>query len=104
MTIEAPLDPFAEVVDERRKWRPDWYSWLARLVAATNTADVASMAAAVAATPLAPCLVAALPPPTTPSQRGFVTDATVDTFGTVVVGVGAISVPVYADGVDWRIG
>lgn len=24
----APLDPFSEVVDERRRWNPEWYSWL----------------------------------------------------------------------------
>lgn len=36
--------------------------------------------------------------------RGFVTDATVATFGTVVAGGGANAVPVWSDGTDWRIG
>jgi len=36
--------------------------------------------------------------------RSFVTDATVTTFGTTVVGGGANSVPVYSDGTNWRIG
>jgi len=26
--IIRPLDPFSEVVDERRRWTPDWYGWL----------------------------------------------------------------------------
>src|SRR5215475_3154188 len=28
MTDIPQLDPFSEVVDERRRWLPDWYSWL----------------------------------------------------------------------------
>ena len=26
--MSAPRDPFSEVVDERRRWRPEWYQWL----------------------------------------------------------------------------
>lgn len=29
-TLE-PLDPFSEVVDERRRWTPDWYGWITQL-------------------------------------------------------------------------
>jgi hypothetical protein len=36
--------------------------------------------------------------------RAFVTDATVTTFASVVVGGGANGVPVYSDGTNWRIG
>lgn len=36
--------------------------------------------------------------------RSFVTDATVTTFASVVAGGGANAVPVYSDGVAWRIG
>lgn len=36
--------------------------------------------------------------------RRIVTDATVTTFASVVVGGGANTVPVYSDGIDWRIG
>lgn len=36
--------------------------------------------------------------------RHFVTDATSTTFGSVVVGGGSESVPVYSDGTNWRIG
>ena len=37
-------------------------------------------------------------------QRRFVDDATVTTFASIVAGGGANQVPVYSDGVDWRIG
>jgi len=37
MTLEAPRDPFSEVVDERRRWMPDWYSWLQTLISGINT-------------------------------------------------------------------
>jgi hypothetical protein len=36
--------------------------------------------------------------------RAFVTDATVTTFASIVVGGGANTVPVYCDSVNWRIG
>jgi hypothetical protein len=36
--------------------------------------------------------------------RSFVSDATATTFASVAVGGGANPVPVYSDGVDWRIG
>jgi hypothetical protein len=33
----APRDPFSDVVDERRKITPDWYSWLNELTGAANS-------------------------------------------------------------------
>lgn len=36
--------------------------------------------------------------------RGFVTDATLATFGTTVIGSGSTPVPVYSDGTNWKIG
>jgi hypothetical protein len=36
--------------------------------------------------------------------RAFVSDATTPTFGSVVVGGGAVKTPVYSDGTDWRVG
>lgn len=36
--------------------------------------------------------------------RGYVTDSTVSTFGTTVVGGGANQVPVYSDGTNWKVG
>lgn len=29
--MTLPLDPHSEVVDERRRWLPDWYGWLTEL-------------------------------------------------------------------------
>jgi hypothetical protein len=36
--------------------------------------------------------------------RAFVTDSSVSTFGTTVASGGSSKVPVYSDGVDWKIG
>lgn len=86
--MTTPLDPFSEVVDEKRRWKADWYSWLTDLAAPPVKA------------------VGGLPPAAKLgiNARAFVTDATVATFGTVVVGGGTNKVPVYSDGTAWRIG
>lgn len=31
-----PLNPFAEVADEKRHWNPEWYSWLVDFVTAVT--------------------------------------------------------------------
>ena len=51
-------------------------------------------------------LVSALPSAATAGAgaRYLVTDATVTTFASIVAGTGANAVPVYSDGVNWRIG
>ena len=36
--------------------------------------------------------------------RAFVSNATGPTFGSVVVGGGAVKTPVYSDGTNWRVG
>jgi hypothetical protein len=36
--------------------------------------------------------------------RSFVTNATGPTFGATVVGGGAVKVPVYSDGTNWKVG
>lgn len=36
--------------------------------------------------------------------RAFVTDSSVSTFGTTVAAGGAINVPVYSDGTNWKVG
>jgi hypothetical protein len=36
--------------------------------------------------------------------RSFVTDASGPTFGATVAGGGAVKVPVYSDGTDWKVG
>jgi len=36
--------------------------------------------------------------------RAFVTDASVSTFGSTVLGGGSTKVPVYSDGTNWKVG
>jgi hypothetical protein len=36
--------------------------------------------------------------------RAFVTDSSVSTFGTTIAAGGAINVPVYSDGTNWKVG
>jgi hypothetical protein len=36
--------------------------------------------------------------------RSFVTNATAPTFGSTVAGAGAVKVPVYSDGTNWKVG
>jgi len=47
---------------------------------------------------------AKLPLQVLPGGRTFVTDATASTFYSVVAGGGALFVPVFYDGVTWRVG
>lgn len=76
---------------------------------ATNvalTSSAAAQAAAIAYTDkrlLANCAVAALPASPDHGTRGYVTDATAPTFGSAVVGGGAVEIPVYFDG-TWKVG
>lgn len=37
-------------------------------------------------------------------QRAYVTDALAPAFGAAVVGGGAVGIPVYKDGVNWKVG
>lgn len=48
--------------------------------------------------------VAGLPLASGTVRRAFVTDATVTTFASIVIGGGTNYVPVYSDGTNWRIG
>jgi hypothetical protein len=51
-------------------------------------------------------LVADLPSPVDVGvgAKSFVTNASGPTFGSIVVGGGAVKVPVYSDGTNWRVG
>lgn len=51
-------------------------------------------------------LVADLPSPAAAGAgaKSFVINASSPTFGNIVVGGGAVKVPVYSDGTDWRVG
>lgn len=50
--------------------------------------------------------VATLPSASTSGKgaRSFVTDALAPTFGATVVGGGAVAIPVYSDGTNWKVG
>ena len=48
--------------------------------------------------------VATLPSATFATRRFFVTDASSPTFGATVAGGGAVLVPVYSDGTNWKVG
>lgn len=88
--MSLPPFPGRHFVDKAGNLTPVWESWFTRLLQALgNPVTVADLpdAAGVGA-----------------NGRSFVTDATVTTFGSVVVGGGANAVPVFSDGVDWRIG
>lgn len=54
----------------------------------------------------APYAVADLPDAVTAGSgsRAFVTDASAPTFGATVAGGGAVAVPVYSDGTNWKVG
>jgi hypothetical protein len=56
--------------------------------------------------PLINYTVATLPSAATSGKgaRSFVTDATAPTFGATVAGGGAVAVPVYSDGTNWKVG
>jgi hypothetical protein len=56
--------------------------------------------------PLINYTVATLPSAATSGKgaRSFVTDALVPTFGATVAGGGAVAVPVYSDGTNWKVG
>jgi hypothetical protein len=67
----------------------DWYDFLFQFfrIAGTGAATVATLPAAGIA-----------------GRRMIVTDATATTFASVVVGGSTNRVPVYDDGINWRIG
>ena len=56
--------------------------------------------------PLTNYTVATLPSAATSGKgaRSFVTDALAPTFGATVVGGGAVAIPVYSDGTNWKVG
>jgi len=89
--MRPPLDPHSEVVDQNRRWIPDWYSWLVEL-----SGLVEPVAVTVASLPNAAKAGV--------GAKRFVTDATATTFFSVVAGGGANKVPVFSDPPNWRIG
>lgn len=85
-------------------FKGDWWNYAGGIKGAVN--DLINDHPVALRIPRAPSTVAALPAPTPANAgtRGFVSDSTVDTFGTTVVGGGAIKVPVFSDGIAWKVG
>jgi hypothetical protein len=56
--------------------------------------------------PTTPYIVADLPSAAASGlgARAFVSDASAPTFGSTVAGGGAVAVPVYSDGTNWKVG
>jgi hypothetical protein len=94
-----PLDPFSEVVDEKRRWLPEWYSWLKQL-----TTLISAVPEPETSTALPLMTVAELP--SAFGNEGVligITDSTINTWGDVVVGGGFYHVLVYSNGTDWLV-
>lgn len=111
MTNRPPLDHLSEVVDEERKWKPDWYGWLKDLVdrldsLSSQVDSLSTQVTELSGKILDPCLVSELPGAgTVPvGTRGLVTDASLALFTGSVSGGGSVIVPVYSDGTDWLMG
>ncbi len=77
-----------------------WWLWATKIFARTGGPKGIGSAAAVVQVVSA----AALPAVALASERGFVNDALAPVWGAVVVPGGNASVPVYFDGLQWRVG
>jgi hypothetical protein len=95
MPLLPPPDIGSVYVDQKTGApSKDFYNWIRSIYEFTR-AGLATPAVTVAGLP---------PTPGRAGSRAFVVNATVTTFGSVVVGGGSNYVPVYCDGVNWRIG
>lgn len=88
----TPLNAFSEVVDERRRWTADWYSWLTGLSKLVNAPVVTTVSGLSSASGAGA------------GTRAFVTDSNSAVFNAVVAGGGSNKVPVVSDGTNWLIG
>ena len=79
-----------------------WWNWALKIYARTG----GGVGIATTAATVLPVTVAALAAgvDADSSARAFVTDALAPVFGAVVVGGGAVRVPVFFDGTNWRVG
>lgn len=89
------LDPFSEVVDQNKRWTPEWYSFVARVHRVGKVIDLPVDIILPGGEKVGTVIA---------GERAFVTDAAAAIFGNVVVGGGANGVPVYYDGTNWRVG
>jgi hypothetical protein len=81
------LDPYSEVVDEGRRFTPEWYSFISAIKQIGTFADLPRGQGNVF-----------------PGDRAFITDSTTNVFGAITTGGGAFGVPVYFDGNSWKVG
>lgn len=99
-TVPVPPDHFVSYVDKDGRPTTDLFDHLKALQAWANV-----IAAALGQTGATVTVVGSLPSASGKTGvRYFVTDATVTTFMSTVVGGGASKVPVVSDGTNWKIG
>jgi len=100
----APNLPLAPTVYEPRY--QDQVNNVLRLYFNRLDAILAQLDTSSVTPPLVNYTVATLPSATTSGKgaRSFVTDASAPTFGATVAGGGAVAVPVYSDGTNWKVG
>ena len=94
----APLTYDAQYVDQLTN--------VLRLYFNRLDALTAQLMANTVTPPLTNYTVATLPSAATSGKgaRSFVTDALAPVFGATVAGSGAVAVPVYSDGTNWKVG
>jgi hypothetical protein len=102
--VAAPNLPLATSEYERQY--QDQLNNVLRLYFNRIDAIFAQLSAAGIQPPLTNYTVATLPFASVAGKgaRSFVTDALAPTFGATVVTGGAVAVPVYSDGVNWKVG
>ena len=83
MSRKPPLSAFSEVVDERRRWTPDWYSWLS---------DIEE-----------PRKFAALPKQPVVGMEFDISDCNTATWGAVATGGGTTSAKIRWNGTNWTV-
>ncbi len=99
-----PALPFAPV--EYSQTYQDQYSKILRLFFNTLQSNLTKLSSTEIIPATTNYLVADLPSASVSGvgARAFVSDATGPTFGATVVGGGAVKVPVYSDGTNWKVG
>lgn len=102
--VTAPRLPAAPVQYEARFH--DQHSDVLRLYFNRLDAILAQLSTSATIPPTTSYTVATLPSAATSGAgtRTFVTNALTPTFGSTVVGGGAVFTPVYSDGTNWKVG
>ena len=99
-----PALPFAPV--EYSQTYHDQYSKILRLFFNSLQSNLTQLSSTEIIPATTNYLVADLPSASVSGSgaRAFVSDALTPVFGLAVVGGGAVKVPVYSDGTDWKVG